>query len=76
MNQATITKVLKAVENADAEWTIGFKRLNALPKKMRLNFQVACHIENREGNCHLIAKEFLAKLTDQEFVTWLKVNSY
>lgn len=75
MNTATITKVLKKVENESSEYSLGFKRLVALPSRVRKSFDLAANLEtNFDGQKALNnQKKFLGSLTEKEFINWLKI---
>ncbi len=72
MTAATITKVLKAEKEQCNIYSTGFKRLNALPKRVRKNIALAC-VLNGEMNDNSI-KAHLQSLNETEFVNWLKSN--
>ena len=76
MNKATITKVIKKIEIQSDEYSLGFRRLHALPIKARKAFNLACFAEGIDiKDCHSEQKEFLNSLTDDQFKDWLKVNA-
>jgi hypothetical protein len=72
MTTATITKTLAKVTAQPANYSLGFRRLTALPVRVRRNVNLAC-VLNGENNDNSM-KEFLNNLTDQEFINWLKVS--
>jgi hypothetical protein len=75
MNTATITKVLKKVENASSEYSLGFRRLTSLPARIKKSFDLAANLEtNFDGQKALNnQKAFLESLTEKEFINWLKI---
>ena len=75
MRTATITKTLKKVETQSKEYSLGFRRLTVLPKRVRKDFDLAANLKtNWDGKKALDnQKSFLGGLTEQEYVNWLKL---
>lgn len=71
MNQSVITKTLAKVKFEENIYSLGFRRLSALPLKTKRNFDLACELK---GINHQQQKDFLENLTDIEFVNWLRIN--
>lgn len=73
MNNATITKTLNKVES-EKEYPLGFRRLMALPRRVKRAFDLAANLEsNWDGKKALQnQKSFLEGLSQQEFINWLK----
>lgn len=76
MNTATITKVLKRVESASNEYSLGFRRLIALPARTKQSFDLAANLETKfDGQKALNnQKAFLESLTEKEFTNWLMIS--
>lgn len=73
MNEASITKILKKIDNEPREYSLGFKRLTVLPNRVRKNFGIACVLRGDKLNeVHKNQVSFLESLTDQEYINWLK----
>lgn len=70
--QSIITKILKKVEQQPSEYSLGFKRISSLPKRVRKSIGAACALRGESND--MSAKQFLNGLTDAEFLNWLKVN--
>ena len=76
MNKATITKTLNKVNSQDKKYSLGFRRLHALPLRSRKMFNLACFSKGIDINeVHQEQKEFLESLNDAEFINWLAVNA-
>jgi hypothetical protein len=76
MNKATITKTIKKVDSQDTGYSLGFRRLHALPVKARKAFNLACFAEGVDASdVHSEQKSFLESLSDEEFKNWLAVNA-
>lgn len=75
MNAATITKTLKKAGLESKEYSLGFRRLIALPTRVKRAFDLASNLEtNWDGKQALEnQKSFLEGLTEQEFINWLKL---
>ena len=71
MTNATITKTLVKVNSQRSEYSLGFRRLTALPVRVRHNVNLACVLKGESNDNSM--KEFLNNLTEQEFINWLKV---
>ena len=76
MNATVITKTLKKVEQQPLEYSLGFRRLEALPSRVRFNFGLASNLNNNwdGAKAHEEQLNFLENLTEQEFVNWMKIN--
>ena len=74
MNNSTITKTLKKVNANSKEYSLGFSRLYALPRKVKRAFDLAANLQtNWDGRKALDNQTtFLESLTDQEYINWLK----
>lgn len=71
MKQATITKTLKKVNDQPKEYSLGFRRLTVLPKRVRANINMACILRGESNDNSM--KDFLNGLTEQEYINWLKL---
>lgn len=71
MTTATITKTLAKVNAQPTEYSLGFRRLTVLPVRVRRNVNLACVLKGESNDNSM--KEFLNNLTEQEFISWLKV---
>lgn len=71
MISAVITKTLEKVATQPVEYSLGFRRLTALPTRVRRSLNLAC-IAKGESNDNSM-KSFLNNLTEQEFINWLKL---
>jgi hypothetical protein len=71
MTSATITKTLAKVNNQNSEYSLGFRRLTALPLRVRRNINLACVLKGENNDNSM--KSFLNELTEQEFINWLKL---
>ena len=70
MNNATITKTLKKVDSLPKSYSLGFRRLTVLPKRVRKNINLACVLKGESSDKS--AQDFLNSLTEQEYIEWLK----
>ena len=75
MKTATITKTLKNVNAQPNEYSLGFKRLMALPSRVRLAFGVAANLETKWDGKKALEnqKSFLEGLTEEEFINWMRL---
>jgi hypothetical protein len=71
MTTSTITKTIAKVNADSKEYSLGFRRLCALPKRVRYNINLACVLKG-ENNTNSM-KDFLNELTEQEFINWLRL---
>ena len=71
MTTATITKTLAKVNAQPSEYSLGFRRLTVLSVRVRHNVNLACVLKGESNDNSM--KEFLNNLTEQEFISWLKV---
>ena len=76
MKAPVITKTLKKVEQQPSEYSLGFRRLEALPNRVRFNFGLASNLKNNwdGAKAHEEQLSFLEGLTEQEFINWMKIN--
>jgi hypothetical protein len=72
MTNSVITKTIQKVNEQPSIYSLGFRRLTALPKRIRANVGLACILKGESNN--LSMKAFLNDLTEQEFINWLKVR--
>lgn len=72
MTNATITKTLARVKTQPSQYSLGFRRLTVLPKRVRNNIALAC-VLNGYFNDNTM-KEFLNNLTEQEYINWLSLQ--
>ena len=72
MNNATITKTLKKVASLPQNYSLGFRRLTVLPKRVRKNINLACVMKGESSDKS--AQDFLDSLTDQEYIEWLRTK--
>lgn len=70
MTTATITKILKKVEAESKEYSLGFRRLTALPVRVRKRINLACIMKGESNDNSM--KLFFNNLTEQEYIDWLK----
>ncbi len=70
MNASTITKVLNKSKENEIIYTLGFRRLLALPVLVRKNVSLGCILRG-EHNQESI-KSIFNNMTEQEFINWLK----
>jgi hypothetical protein len=69
MNNATITKTLAKVNAQPSEYSLGFRRLQSLPRRVMNSIILACALKGEWTTDSM--KEFLNNLTEQEFINWL-----
>lgn len=74
MKSSVITKVLKKVNSNSEKYSLGFKRLMALPLRVRKSFDLAANLQtNWDGKTALDNQiKFLNDLSDGDFINWLK----
>jgi hypothetical protein len=70
METAVITKTIKKVNAMPSEYSIGFRRLDALPVRVRHKVNLACILKGESND--LSMKAFLQTLTDEEYINWLR----
>lgn len=70
MTNAAITKVLNKISNLPTSYSLGFRRLTVLPKRVRKNINLACILKGESSDKSM--QDFLNNLTDQEYINWLK----
>ncbi len=76
MNKSTITKTIKKVNSQDFNYSIGFRRLHALPFKARKSFNLAMLLDNIDAKeIHQKQKDFLGSLSGDQFINWLALNA-
>ena len=76
MNKSTITKTVKKVNSQDFNYSIGFRRLHALPVKARRSFNLAMILDSVDTKeIHQKQKNFLGALSDAQFISWLTLNA-
>lgn len=75
MTNAVITKTLKKVESESKIYSLGFRRLTALPVRVRRSFDLAANLEAKWDGRKALANQtaFLGSLTDQEYINWLRL---
>ena len=75
MTTATITKTLKKVQAESNEYSLGFRRLIALPARVKRAFDLSANLEtNWDGKkAQENQKAFLGGLTEQEYINWLRL---
>jgi hypothetical protein len=71
MTASQITKTLAAVNAQPAEYSLGFKRLTVLPKRVRQDISLACILRGESNDMSM--KAFLNELTEQEYINWLRL---
>lgn len=71
MTQATITKTLAKVSEQSVEYSIGFRRLTVLPKRVRRDINMSCVLKGEHNDNSM--KDFFNELTEQEYVNWLRL---
>ena len=73
MNNATITKTLKKVNESKKNYSLGFSRWSSLPAKVRKNLDLAIYLKNDHiDNMHAEKNEMFESMTESEFVNWMK----
>lgn len=76
MNKSTVTKTVKKVNSQDSSYSVGFRRLHALPIRVRKSFNLAMLLDNvNTKEIHKKQKDFLGSLSDHEFINWLTINA-
>ena len=76
MNNQVIAKTVAKAEALKGEYSLGFARLHALPAKARKAFNLASIVNGAEiSSIHQDQKSLMQSLSDEEFVSWLKVNA-
>jgi hypothetical protein len=73
MKAAIITKTLTKVQSENNEYSLGFNRLTALPKRVRLNMGKAIILKYDRLPLPGEESDYLGSLTDQEFINFLKL---
>ena len=71
MKTAEITKTLKKVNAQSVNYSLGYRRLTALPIRVRRNINLACVLRGESNDNSM--KEFLNTLNEKEFINWLKL---
>ena len=71
MTQAIITKTLAKIDNQPSNYSIGFRRLTVLPKRVRKNINMACVLKGESNDNSM--KDFFNELTEQEYINWLRL---
>ena len=72
MTTATITKTIAKVKAQPSEYSLGFRRLTVLPKRVRNNIALACVLQGYSNDNTM--KVFLNNLTNQEYINWLSLQ--
>ena len=70
MNSATITKTLNNLATQPKNYSLGFRRITVLPKRVRTAINLACILNGETNNNSMIA--FLNGLNETEYINWLK----
>lgn len=72
----TATEIFAAIANCSENFSIGYRRLVFLPAKIRTDMGRAAILlhDASASDVHSFSKEFLAKLSDAEYFSWLKAN--
>ncbi len=75
MTTATITKTVKKSESQSQKHSLGYRRLIALPVRVRRAFDLSANLESNWNavKAHENQKTFLGGLTEQEFINWLRI---
>lgn len=71
MTTSVITKTLDKVNAQPSEYSLGFRRLTVLPRRVRQNINLACILKGENNDNSM--KEFFNNITEQEFINWLKI---
>jgi hypothetical protein len=71
MTSSTITKTLKKVSIDDDKYSVGFRRMQALPARVIKNIQLSC-IMKGENNTNSV-QEVFNNMTEKEFINYLKL---
>ena len=71
MTVSTITKTLDKVNSQSSKYSLGFRRLTSLPKRVRRDINLACVLRGESNDSSMI--EHFNNLTKQEYVNWLKI---
>ena len=74
MTNAAITKTLKKLQEESEQYSLGFRRLHVLPKRVRRAFDLSANLETGwdSAKAHQRQKDFLGGMTDLEYIDWLK----
>ena len=75
MKNSTITNTLNKCNEESKEYSLGFRRLTALPIRVRRNLDLHYNLKFKFDSNKAMKKEkeFLQKLTEQEFITFLRL---
>jgi hypothetical protein len=71
MTQGAITKTLARLNNQPSNYSIGFRRLTVLPKRVRKNINMTCVLKGESNDNSM--KDFFNELTEQEYINWLRL---
>ena len=71
MTQGAITRTLAKVSEQSVEYSIGFRRLTVLPKRVRRDINMACVLKGEHNDNSM--KDFFNELTEQEYINWLRL---
>ena len=71
MTQGAITKTLARLNDQPSNYSIGFRRLTVLPKRVRKNINMACVLKGESNDNSM--KDFFNGLTEQEYINWLRL---
>jgi DNA mismatch repair protein MutL len=66
-----IAKTIAKANSQSSIYSIGFRRLTVLPKRVRQNINLACVLKGELNDNSM--KDFFNNMTEQEFVNWLKL---
>lgn len=72
MNNTAISRVLNTIENSTEKYSLGFLRFHSLPQRVRTNIMKLHVQETGKTNYLPRIKAFLAGLTHEEFIEWMK----
>lgn len=74
MTTATITKVLKSKELNNTNYSLGFRRYDALPNRVRKSTSLFYMINHGAKECHSLMIANFEKMNDAEYLEFLKSN--
>ena len=75
MNAATITKTLKKASVQPSNYSLGFRRLTALPSRVKRAFDLAANLKSNWDGRQAFGNQtsFLGGLTEKEYINWLRL---
>jgi hypothetical protein len=71
MNAATYTKIAKSTTYNDGSMSLGFRRFTCIPNEVKINFDIACYLQNGTTDNHDYKVSFFGNMTEQEYKTYI-----